>query len=325
MKKTTLGPDFLVGLFVLCGLAAIAVLIILLSGASTADISVTRITVKMESADGLIRGTKVMMSGVRIGRVMSHPELTPDGQRAIVRVAVQQPFRIRQGSNFVVKPEGILGDRFVEVIPPDDPDAPFLNDGDIAEGSRMTGLGDLADTAQDVVARLKPTLDNVQLASKRLDSILAKVDGEVLTDEATDSLRNTIKELGAGVDKLNELILGAGQVVNNTRDATGSLKSAMARVDEQLLDERTINQLKNAISDLQSTVANLQSFTEGLTKGEGVIGRLANDKKLADDLAAFVQNLRQRGILFYADVASRDQQQSEPARPTVRPTQSTRR
>lgn len=325
MRKSTIGPDFLVGLFVLIGLTAIASLIVLLSGVTTADLGVTRITVKMESADGLIRGTKVMMSGVRIGRVIAHPDLTPDGRRAIIQVAIQQPFVVRKGSNFVVRPEGILGDRFVEVIPPDDPDAPALVDGDVAEGSRTTGLGDLAATAEELVDKIRPTLTTVQNATKRVDSILGKVDEQILTEDTVASLRSAIGELGSVVEKLNESIAGIGKVVENAQQASGSLRSALTRVDTELLDARTLDQLKSTIANLERTVASLQRFAQTLAQGEGVIGRLSTDKKLADDLAAFVQNLRERGILFYADVASREQQRAERSaargspQPTARP------
>ena len=329
MKKNSFAPDFLVGLFVLVGLLSIATLIIMLSGVTTADLGVTRITVKMENADGLIKGTKVMMSGVRIGRVSDHPALSPDGRRAVIQVAIQQPFQIRQGSNFVVKPEGILGDRFVDVIPPADPNAPPLKDGDVAEGSRMTGLGDLADSAKDLVSDIRPVLATIQDSGKRLDSILTRVDQDVLNEETAASIRATISKLGEAVEKLNSTLATADDTMSNAREATASAKSALDKVNREMLDEKTVADFKKVIADLSRTVSNLQSFIEDLKKGDGVIGRLATDKQLADDLAAFVANLRQRGILFYADVAGREQAREEraaqqpPQRP-VAPAQGTR-
>jgi len=314
MKKTTpLTLDFFVGLFVLAGLVSIGTVILLLSGVRAADIAVTRITVKMQNADGVIKGTKVMMSGVRIGRVTTHPVLSADGRHAILQVAVQQPYQIRRGSNFVVRPEGILGDRFLDVVPPEDPNAPPLKDGDVAEGSRTSGLGDLADTAKDLVSDIKPLLANIKDSSRRLDAILTRLDQDVINEETAANLRHILSHLSETTQILNSTLTTAGDALRDAQEATTTAKSALEKFNRQLLDEKTLLELKNVITNLSRTTDSIHRVVEELKNGEGLLGRLAYDKQLADDFTGFVSSLRQRGILFYADVTRRERQEAAPS------------
>jgi hypothetical protein len=43
----------------------------------------------------------------------------------------------------------------------------------------------------------------------------------------------------------------------------------------------------------------VQRATDDITRGNGPVARLLNDRQTADDLSALISNLRRSGVLFY--------------------------
>ena len=181
--------------------------------------------------------------------MVGSPEISESGDRAIIQIGLGENYKIREGSKFVIRESGLLGDRFVDVQPSSNRNAPIIKAGQTTEGARLTGIGDLTSDARPVMQKAQEALD-------RMNQILKKVDEEILTS-------NTQENLKAAIVKLN---------------------SSLGRVD------------------------NLLAQAE---KGQGLLAKLLTDKKMAEDLRAFISNLRVRGVLWYKDVSSSQEEVKE--------------
>ena len=243
------GIEMVVGIFVLVGLLTAAALVLIVGVDQSSAHDDYRIKVAFPSAGGIIKGSKVLMSGVPIGKVATTPEINEKGDRAMIEIGLGEKYKIREGSRFVIRESGLLGDRFVDVQPNSDTSAAFLKAGQVTEGSRLTGIGDLTNDARPVMQKAQEALD-------RLNEILKKV-------------------------------------------------------DENILNPDTQNNLKGAFAKLNSSLNRVDNLLAQAEKGQGLLAKLLSDRKMAEDLRAFVYNLRTKGILWYKDVASQEEEKAK--------------
>ena len=109
--------EFRVGLFVLVGLAIIGYMVVVLGRFSNGVKPSYALTVELPNASGLLKNSKVLMAGApgrqRRGRAgPARPCARRGGQLRIV-----EPTRIARNARVVVGSSGLMGDRFVDVLP----------------------------------------------------------------------------------------------------------------------------------------------------------------------------------------------------------------
>ena len=128
MKQTKL--EFLVGGFVLLGLAAIAYLTVKLGTGSLVGSDNYRLEARFDNASGLHVGGSVHVAGVPVGRVESI-RVEPTDYSAIVTLSVLAGLHLPTDSMASIKTTGLIGDKYISLSP--GADASFL-----APGARIT-------------------------------------------------------------------------------------------------------------------------------------------------------------------------------------------
>src|SRR6266853_5678802 len=119
MSTERKGVEFFVGLFLLIGFGCIAVMVVMFGKAGSGPQHFYALTVEFPNASGLIKGSDVLLSGARIGRVAGPPTLIRDTFRVEAKLEISEEVRIPRGATFVVGSSGLLGDRYVDVqLPP---------------------------------------------------------------------------------------------------------------------------------------------------------------------------------------------------------------
>jgi phospholipid/cholesterol/gamma-HCH transport system substrate-binding protein len=113
MSKAT--RDFVVGLFVLAGLGALAYLALQVGGIEGDGDGGLELSAEFSEIGGLKERAPVVVSGVRIGRVQ-RIELTPD-LRAVVHLDVDVKYQLPTDSSAAIRTEGLLGQQFVALEP----------------------------------------------------------------------------------------------------------------------------------------------------------------------------------------------------------------
>lgn len=114
MKATRL--EFLVGLFVLLGLAAVAWLTIRIGSGSLPSGSTYLVEARFTNASGLNPGGSVVVAGVPVGRVEEVRMDTAD-YSAIATLRVQSVVRLPTDSMASIKTSGLIGDKFIALSP----------------------------------------------------------------------------------------------------------------------------------------------------------------------------------------------------------------
>jgi len=303
------GLELKVGIFVLTGLAAIAVMVVYFGALGDTFRKSYLLTVELPDASGLLKDSEVLLAGARIGKVSESPKilLKPKvleaGSGVEVALRIREDIRIPAGSSFLVGSSGLLGDRFVAVRPPPEFDgAAFIEPGTRLAGTTEKSLQDLQREGGELILELRE-------AVSKINSAVGRVESEFLGNETIGDLKqvfanikNTSESFAEVSAKITHLIDGAGEAIDKASSAIETVSGTLAKGGETLENaSKASEELRVGIADARRLVGSVQKAVDRGTEGDGLISSLLNDRKLASDLSALVRNLKEHGLLFYRD------------------------
>jgi len=270
-----------VGIFVFLGLVALFFLTVRLAQEAFTPKNTYKLYAVFDSVSGLIRGAKVEMAGVQIGKV-GNIELTPQG-KAKVELNIFRQYKVQEDAVAVVRTFGVLGDKFIEIRP--GTSARFLPEGGMIAktespvdldqilaslGPTIEGLKELLGTKEGQ-ENLKALVANFREASASIKSIAEKVEkgqgtlGKLLTDE--------------------KLYRDLTTTAENLKILSAKLEKGEGTLGKLIKDEELYNHLKK-------TSQSLEKIAKRLEKGEGTLGKLISDEELYRELKALSKDLR---------------------------------
>ncbi len=291
-----------VGIFVFAGLAVLAALVVQFGRLGEGFRGTYEFTVEFPNASGLVREANVLLAGARIGRTASGPEVLPDGSGVSVQLRIYDNIEIPVGSTFQIGSSGLLGDRFVDVLPNKEDRTKFIEAGAIVKGKREAGISDLTRDGSDLVGDLRG-------AVKNLNTVITRLDQEMLTEEMFSDLKQAIANLNKTTANFATLSEKLDGVVEQAGDAMGSAKKVFESADTVMQGAsgvvdttgKAAADLRLTLQDARKAVNQLNQVLTQVSTGEGAVPTLLGDPNLAAEMRALVSNLRRSGVLFYRD------------------------
>ncbi len=290
------GVELFVGLFLLIGFGVVAAMILIFGRVGKGFQKSYPITVEFSNASGLLKGCDVLIAGVKIGLVVDAPRLS-DGYAVIAPMSIREGVRIPHKSTFLIRTNGMLGDAYVDVLPPPDSDpADFVRPNETIPGSRVGGLeeltakgGRMIDTVNDEVLRkLNMELDDLQVATRSINARL-------LSEKNLKNIEETFANLKTTTDEFSQTAKDLDAVVAKTSAAVDDAKVMLKTVDGAAGD------IKLAIGDFRKLTDSATGLMKKATTGDGTLGTLISDRQTAENLKTLIANLRRSGVLFYKD------------------------
>ena len=284
MNRHERGLEFKVGVFVFVGLAMLGALVVQFGRLGEGFKAYYTLTVRFNDASGLLKGTDVLLSGARIGKVADAPRLVREGTGIAVPLKIYDYIKIPEGTKFTVGSSGLLGDRFVNVtMPPGQPKA-YLPPNAYVNGARETGIDDITREGGALITDVRGTVQ--------------KLNQETLSSENMQNLKASMEHLNQATTALAE----------SSKKLDGVIEQAGS----------TMTSAKEAADNLQNAINDTRKILRTATQGNGLVATLLNNQQLANDLHALISNLRAHGVLFYRDSAAttqtKPQQQTKPTR-----------
>ncbi len=274
MKKSYIHQsitEITVGFFVFAILGALILFTIVLSYDNIFTKSYG-MQVKFDNVTGLIRGDKVYVQGVDVGRV-SNLEIAPDG--VLVDLTLKYDVSLREGYSIMVKSSSVLGGKFIEV-----------NEGPreaaaLANGVEVIGRApvDFLEEASEALTSIRSALDDGGVLGN-LEDTMANL--KVVTDRMVKG-EGTVGKLFAEEELYNELKMAIADV----RAITGPLSMGEGTLGKLLTEDEIYN-------DLKQTTADLKDITGRLQRGEGSMGKLlSSDETIYNDLKATLASINE--------------------------------
>jgi phospholipid/cholesterol/gamma-HCH transport system substrate-binding protein len=306
-----------VGVLVLASLVIAGVAIFLLGGQQHLWQRKVDFTLHFARTNGLQTGAPVSLSGLPIGSVdWLHFASEPDATDIVVGVEVDAKVapRIRTDTRATIRTLGLLGDKYIELVPGGDPNADAIPAGgrintvDPTDYEALVGKsgGDIVSNVVEVTAALKDVLGTIQRGEGLLgamlhnrefgDQTLASLQGTLKNiRETTNTLDHLIKKVDQG-DGLVGRLLNDKQLAGSLERSLKSLERVTNRVERgqglamRLVDDRAYGD--RVLAKLDQASEDLASVAHKLDEGHGTLGKLINEPTLHDETQALVREVR---------------------------------
>ncbi|GAB4240832.1 MAG: hypothetical protein OHK005_03360 [Candidatus Methylacidiphilales bacterium] len=191
-----------VGFFVILGLSLLGVAVVWFGKFESYFKPTYPVIIEFPNASGLLKNSQVLYRGAKIGSVAERPEIAEAGGVVRVLCKIHEEVKIDRDAQFKVGVYGLLGDRFVDIIPPSEPSGSWLEPGAVVQGSRTTGISDLAERIEPVLAEIQPTV-------KQIREITENINEQFLTEALASDVHEAVKSSKALVQRLDSIVAQA--------------------------------------------------------------------------------------------------------------------
>ncbi|MEM9000699.1 MAG: MlaD family protein [Bacteroidota bacterium] len=272
------------GIIVLVGIALFILGYSYLKSNSIFDNSKTFYAV-YDHVGGLRQGTQVSINGLVVGNVSSIRFKDASG-KLVVTFTVSEDFEFSKNSKAELYDTGIIGGKGIQIQPVFD-GADIARSGDTLQSNTKPGLTEL------VQQKLTPLQMKVEGAVSHADTLLMNVN-TILDDRTKAELKQSI----AGLNVLIQSFQGsAGQLNALLKDNQEEIDSTIKNFNQmttnfsKLSHDLSESGLDETLKKLQASLANFNAVLEKVERGEGALGKLANDDELYENLSSASRQL----------------------------------
>jgi len=260
-----LSQETKVGLFVLCGLVALAIVSILLG-----DIHLERryrIKILFSDVSGLPEKAQVRRAGVVVGKV-TDIKLVED--KAEVVASVRKDVKIHKDAQAKIVSFGLVGTKYLEITSGSE-EEPLLRDGDTIIGIEPVSI--------------ERAVEEVFLGVGDLVKKIKEIGKE---EELGESLRLILDNMGDVTEKLNRALGAEGQELNETIKNVHQVSANLREITDGLNQET----ITRSLQKFDKMLDEIAEVAEKLNKGEGAMGRLLSDEKMGEQVEQVVKSLQ---------------------------------
>lgn len=261
-----------VGGFVLAMLAALTVLIMLFGGTPRFLASTTKFTVVFGEAPGVIPGTPVRKSGVRIGQVTGL-EIDDDTGQVRVQMEVSNKYLPRKSEEPVIARGLLNGDTNIDFIPRAAKDGVLLVKAErYAAGDEIPGSSPISPAK--LITQAQGTIPDAQLAIQQFTSTVAKFEGVgPKAEKALDEFALVSKSIRDFVPKLEETnrrvqaFIGEADQPGEKPEPPATLKQLLKEVQDFVKSYKPLSEdlqrlIKNNEKNLTDSLKSLRDLTD---------------------------------------------------------------
>lgn len=257
------------GIFIFFGTVFLVISIFLLGSKEKLFTTTSEVKAYFTQIEGLKSGAPVRLSGYDIGSVSSISFSNDLSARVEVKMRIDNALKhfIHLDSEAAIETEGLVGKKIVTIT------AGSANTSEIGDGGVIRSKNPVNVSA--IIEETQALMANIKDLSKDFSEIFAKINqgegsiGKLVNDE---ELYNS--------------------TVNLTRSADQSMSIITARLDEiaDIIVE-TSGSWKSIIGNIDSATVDVRNLVHRVNKGEGALGVLIGDKKIADSVKTMIKNL----------------------------------
>lgn len=243
------------------------------------DTDMVAYSVDFSAVEGLRKGDRVQLRGIRVGAVQDF-EILPGKVR--VHVEVEEWVKLYDNAQVVLVLKGLVGEVLVDIEPGD---GTLVQPGHVFEGrnaASMLALGDKVNAA----------LDQVTALGEDVRGLIGDLRGEGKLTQVLDTAERTMMQLEGTVAE-NRLALR--DLTTNLSALTASLEQGLGegKLDTTLLAARdAAESLTATLTELDQTNARLSTLLDKLESGDGTAAMLLNDPSLYVQADSTLQSLQ---------------------------------
>lgn len=288
------------GITVLVAAIIFAFVVLLMTG-TTGGLFTRKIHLKayFENAEGLREGAPVSLQGVEIGNVT---RIAIDSRRpstpveVVMRVTTRYQESLRKNSVAVLSTKGALGETYVDITGGDSKERQ-AKDWDELPVEERPGL-------QDVVRSSQDALQSLGVVLKRVDHIVAAIEGGkgtagkfIYDPSVFNKINATVEDLHRTVQDINQGKGTVGKLIHDDelyRKANASVDRLNKIIDGIERGEGTAGKLikdPTLYENANKAAGNASRIMEDVNAGKGALGRMTKDEEFARKVDNLVTRL----------------------------------
>jgi phospholipid/cholesterol/gamma-HCH transport system substrate-binding protein len=279
-----------VGIFATICLVALALLVWKIEDINPFTTKGQHIDAVFRSVAGLDDKASVRVAGVKVGHVDG---VGLQGTSARITIALERPLPLTVGTTARIANLGLLGEKYVELIP-GPPDAPPLPPDAVLQGATP------------------PTIDEAIAKINDIGTSIQQVTGQLSTSNVGGSINDLIKDIQLTSAELRALIAeNRANVAQGVRsfDEVGAILArelprlaaqtnrALDQVQTLIAENRgnvsgTTANLKELTTKLQTSADNLNAISGKIASGQGTVGKLIYDDKAYNQVVSTLDSIK---------------------------------
>lgn len=301
-----------VGIFVLLGLVVLTYFTFRVSKMGGIGEKGYKLTVDFETAAGLEPKANVKMAGVPIGKV---EEIRLVGNHARLVLRIDEGIRIPVDSVASIRTQGLLGERYVEILPGEETARMLPPGGQVAKTLPPADL-------DEIIRKVSVISEDLQKFTEALSSTLGTEEGKKAISDILRNVQETSEVLRTVVssneERLNRILANVDRLssdlseissankedlrmtIANLRALSETLKTetpGLARKLEEMSEgvssvivenrdniRESLENLRTASAKLDNTLDSAGQVLARIERGEGTIGKLVSDNTTIDTL-----------------------------------------
>ena len=328
MKRLTL--ELRVGFF-----AILAILLILVFAVFKGQFSFRKggyeVKAVFKYVAGVDHGSPVQVSGVRVGEVKKVIVDYSKDPQVFVTMYLDRSVKLGRHSQVFIRSFGLIGEKYVEILPTSLTDTPLIQPGEIMEGTEPLPLDRLLAMGEDLGRNLQKMVSSVdkmfgdQKFKKELYDTMEQFKGmSVQGNKTLADIQAAALELQKASVKAQEVLSSAGDVVEQTKPAlVQSLfnfqvaSAGLAYTSKQMSelmekvqgDDSTLGllissgelyrKLDNSLTDLEKSADQFADAAEKINAlsleiktGKGSAGKFLTSDELYNEVKSLISEIR---------------------------------
>jgi len=236
---------------------------------------------EFKNVQGLTTASIVSINGLQVGNVLSIKFNPKKRGTLIVSYSINNNFRFSKNSITKIKPRLMGGAELILI--------PDYNGKDAASGDYLVGNAEKSMFAS-ITDKLNPLDAKLNTVLLDADKLLVNINNTLDTNTQKNikssiaQLNKTLHHFKSASKSIDELLaenkIKFNTILNNTNDATKSLKSLTADIEKANL----ANDLKQTMAKLNTSLSSFDQILSKMNNGEGSIGKLLKDEGLYNNL-----------------------------------------
>lgn len=312
-----------VGIFVLLALGIFAYMTFQIGVFRFDRRNYSKYTLRFKDISGLGKKADVKIAGVKVGWVDA-VQLLPEDDVELT-VMVQKKYILHRNAYGVIRQEGLLGNKYLEIVP-GDPLLPSIPAGGeiVQEGSEQVSV--------DVLLRhLKSIAVNVEEVTDSLKSVFGGNEGVVQLQQLLQNINNATSHIANAASTMDRLLVNnehnLNGILSDIREFSADLKERfpgisadvrqlVQRLDTDILPafktginaisgaidrdfnriasklETTTESIDEAAIQLRDGFKNVSDVAQKINEGRGLIGKLINEDETYRDLKIAISGFK---------------------------------
>jgi len=236
-----------------------------------------------DSVAGLDVKAAVRMAGVKIGSV-EQVELTDS--RALVIMRILPNVHIKRGTTASIKTMGLLGEKFVEILPPSGPAEAAPGKSEFIQGGERIEITSSPSDVDKLINQLSAISDDI----KQITASFRQVFGTERGTRSMEDMLSDLRKTTANIQEFSYALRSDGsELVMRLNELTASLNEVVGENRDNL--KVTMENVREASKNAELALASIESAARKIDRGEGTLGKLVSDDSMYNNIDSAAKGL----------------------------------